>query len=215
MVITSLAGTISIGSDALPKLARVLRIAWGCPTSKMRTPYSSAARTLPSTSGRGALSPPMASTAIVIMGLSSGNSGQPETAGHTSGHALSKPGIKLEPLLDVVNRPAFVVTAMRTSPVGLLHFVAIRTLGHRGREQVVVSTTLVLARLGMSTFWIRHYITPGSRLIRGYTLRQSEQGRILWAFGPEIYCFLSQSCFNRARGARRGSVVCVSQRHSS
>jgi hypothetical protein len=76
----------------------------------------------------------MASTAIVIMGLSSGNSGQPETAGHTSGHALSKPGIKLEPLLDVVNRPAFVVTAMRTSPVGLLHFVAIRTLGHRGRE---------------------------------------------------------------------------------
>jgi len=32
----------------------------------------------------------MASTAIVIMGLSSGNSGQPETAGHTSGHALFK-----------------------------------------------------------------------------------------------------------------------------
>ena len=97
----------------------------------------------------------------------------------------------------------------------LLHFVAIRTLGHSGGEQVVVSTTLVLARLGMSTFWIRHYITPGSRLIRGYTLRQSEQGRILWAFGPEIYCFLSQSCFNRARGARRGSVACLSQRHSS
>src|SRR5882724_12483898 len=212
MVITSLAGTISIGSDALPKLARVLRIAWGCPTSKMRTPYSSAARTLPSTSGRGALSPPMASTAIVIMGLSSGKL---RAAGHTSGHARSEPGIKLTPLLDVVNRPTFVVTAMRTSPVGLLHFVAIRTLGHGGCEQVVVSTTLVLARLGMSTFWIRHYITPGSRLIRGNTPRQSEQGRILWAFRPEIYCFLSQSCFNRARGARRGSVACVSQRHSS
>src|SRR3984893_8204728 len=177
----------------------------------MRTPYSSAARTLPSTSGRGALSPPMASTAIVIMGLSSGNSGQPGTAGHTSGHARSKPGKKLEALLDVVNRPAFVITAMRTSLVRLLHFVAIRTLGHSGREQVVMSATLVLARLGMSTFWIRHYITPGSRLIRGYTLRQSERGRILWAFGPEIYCFLSQSCFNRARGARRGSVACLSQ----
>jgi hypothetical protein len=129
----------------------------------------------------------MASTAIVIMGLSSGDSGKLEAAGHTSGHARSEPDKKLEPLLDVVNRPAFVITAMRTSPVGLLHFVAIRTLGHSGREQVVVSTTLVLASLGMSTFWIRHYITPGSRLIRGYTLRQSERGRILWAFGPEIY----------------------------
>src|SRR3984893_15983311 len=144
MVITSVAGTISIGSEGLPKLAKAPRITWGCPTSRMRTPYSSAARTLPSTSGRGALSPPMASTAIVIMGLSSGNSGQPGTAGHTSGHARSKPGKKLEALLDVVNRPAFVTNIMRTSPMRLLHFVAIRTLGHSGGEQVVVSTTLVL-----------------------------------------------------------------------
>src|SRR5258707_9021370 len=125
---------MTCGRQRSPKPARAPRTPWARPTTKLPTPYSSAARTLPSTSGRGALSPPMASTAIVIMGLSSGNSGQPETAGHTSGHALSKPGIKLEPLLDVVNRPAFVLTAMRTSPVGLLHFVAIRTLGHRGRE---------------------------------------------------------------------------------
>jgi hypothetical protein len=53
--------------------------------------------------------------------------------------------------------------------MGLLHFVAVGTLGHRGREQVVVGATLVLACLGMSTFWIRHYITPGSRLARGNT----------------------------------------------
>ncbi len=38
------------------------------PTRSTRTPYSLAARTLPSTSGRGAWSPPMASTAIVIIG---------------------------------------------------------------------------------------------------------------------------------------------------
>src|ERR1700688_4632553 len=144
MVITSVAGIISIGREGLPKLAKAPRITWGCPTSRTRTPYSSAARTLPSTSGRGALSPPMASTAIVIMGLSSGNSGKPETAEHTSCQTLSKPGKKLDLLLDVVNRPPFVITAMRTSPVGLLHFVAIRPLGHRGREQVVVSATLVL-----------------------------------------------------------------------
>src|SRR6516164_11230227 len=104
---------------------------------------------------------------------------------------------------------------MRTSPVGLLHFVAIGTLGHGGREQMVVSAPLVLAHLGMSTFWIRHYFTPGFRLVRGNTERHSEQGRILWAFGPEIYCFLSQSCFSRASGASRGSAECVSHRHSS
>src|ERR1700686_3235019 len=156
MVIASVAGTMSIGREGLPKLAKAPRITWGCPTSRMRTPYSSAARTLPSTSGRGALSPPMASTAIVIMGLSSGDSGKLRAAGHTNGHAPPEPGKKPHPLLDVVNRPAFVITAMRTSPVGLLHFVAIRTLGHGGCEQVVMSPTLVLARLGMSTFWIRH-----------------------------------------------------------
>jgi hypothetical protein len=101
------------------------------------------------------------------MGLSSGDSDKLQTEGHTIGHARPKPGKKLERLLDVVNRPAFVIAAMRTRPVGLLHFVAIRTLGHCRRKQVVVCATLVLARLGMSTFWIRHYITPGSRLIRG------------------------------------------------
>src|SRR5262249_10428179 len=141
--------------------------------------------------------------------------GIPAMAGHTLVHAQPGPDQKLAALLRIVNRPAFIIAAMRTSPVGLLHFVAIGTLGHGGREQVIVSATLVLAHLGMSTFWIRHYFTPGFRLAQGNTPRHSEQGRILWAFGPEIYCFLSQSCFNRARGARRGSVACVSQRHSS
>jgi hypothetical protein len=32
---------------------------------------------------------------------------------------------------------------------------------------------------------------------------------------PQIYCFLSQSCFKRAKGANRGSVAWVSHRHSS
>jgi len=121
------------------------------------------------------------------MGLFSGDSSKQWTAGHTSGQAHPEPPQELEALLDVVNGPAFVITAMRTSPVGLLHFVAVGTLGNSGREQVVMRATLILAGLGMATFWIRHYITPVSRLIRGYTLRQSERGRILWACGPEIY----------------------------
>ena len=94
-------------------------------------------------------------------------------------------------LLRVVNGPALVIATMRAGLVRLLHFVAIRTFGHRGREQVVVSATLVLARLGMSAFWIWHYFTPVSRLARGNTLRQSEQGRILWAFGPDWHRFRS------------------------
>src|SRR5215469_108779 len=69
MVITSLAGTISTSKDGLVNCASTCRITCGCPTRRTLTPYSSAARTLPSTSGRGAWSPPMASTAIVIMGF--------------------------------------------------------------------------------------------------------------------------------------------------
>src|ERR1700719_405284 len=68
MLITSLAGTTSIGKFGSACLASSARTALGCPTSRMRTPYSRAASTLPSTAGRGAWSPPMASTAIVIMG---------------------------------------------------------------------------------------------------------------------------------------------------
>ncbi len=69
MVITSLAGTISIGRFGDACLASSARTTFGCPTSKTRTPSSRAASTLPSTSGRGAWSPPMASTAMVIMGF--------------------------------------------------------------------------------------------------------------------------------------------------
>src|SRR6266478_6621264 len=68
MVITSLAGTISIFSPLRSCLASSAFTTCGCPTSITRTPSSRAASTLPSTSGRGALSPPIASTAIVIIG---------------------------------------------------------------------------------------------------------------------------------------------------
>jgi len=46
------------------------------PNQQNRTPYSRAASTLPSTSGRGALSPPMASTAMVIMEARPGSTGK-------------------------------------------------------------------------------------------------------------------------------------------
>ena len=69
MVITSPAGTISMGRLGEACLANSARTTFGWPTSKMRIPSSRAASTLPSTSGRGAWSPPIASTAMVIMGF--------------------------------------------------------------------------------------------------------------------------------------------------
>src|SRR4029077_179351 len=118
-------------------------------------------------------------------------------------------------LLSFLDSLALVVAAMGTDAVGLLHLVAVGTLGERWTSQMVVRAASTRPPLGMTSLWIRHCTAPRSRLARGNTRRHSEQGRILWALRPEIYCFLSQSCFNRARGARRGSVAWVSHRHSS
>src|SRR6202023_3449240 len=112
MVITSLAATISIGKLGAACLASSVRSALGCPTRMMRTPYSRAASTLPSTSGRGAWSPPMASTAIVIIGF------RPQaTEDYELGRFLS--GFP------------FVITTVGTNLVRLLHFMAIGALAER------------------------------------------------------------------------------------
>src|SRR5580700_10866403 len=100
-------------------LASSARTIWGCPTSITRTPSSRAARTLPSTSGRGALSPPMASTAIVIIGFTyrqflDGTRQKKAASGRLVQHGA-----------------AFVEAAMGTSLVRLLGFVAIRAFAER------------------------------------------------------------------------------------
>src|ERR1700688_1913140 len=129
MVITSLAATISIGKLGAASLASSARRALGCPTRIMRTPYSRAASTLPSTSGRGAWSPPMASTAIVIIGFSA------QTTEH---YAIRR----------FLSGCAFVITTVRTSLVRLLHIVAIRALAERRLVQKVVSPPDAGAPLG-------------------------------------------------------------------
>ena len=86
--------------------------------------------------------------------------------------------------------------------VRLFHFVAVRAFGDRRREQVIVRPPVVLAHLGMSTLWVRHYTTPRSRLARSGTQRLTEQGRILWAFRPEIYLlFLEPVLFQPREGS--------------
>jgi len=136
MLITSLADTISMGKLGEASRASSKRTTFGWPTSNTRTPSSRAASTLPSTSGRGAWSPPMASTAMVIMGFS--------------------PQAKREKAKSLgcrfLRRFALVITAMRTNLVRLLHFVAIRTLGQRGLGQKVIRAARAGPALRMPAF---------------------------------------------------------------
>lgn len=81
----------------------------------------------------------------------------------------------------------FVLPAVRTHMMRLLHFVTVRALRQRWTRQMVVRAARTGPPLGMSSFWIRHCSTPRLRPIRGYTRRRSELGRILWALRPEIY----------------------------
>src|SRR5271154_2446059 len=104
---------------------------------------------------------------------------------------------------------------MRADAMRLLHLMAVGAFGQGRRKQVIVRAPAVLPHLGMSSFWVRHCTTPRYRPARGNTPSHTDQGRILGGFNPEIYCFLSQSCFSRARGASRESLACVSHRHSS
>ena len=73
IVMTSFAGTISTGNPRCECFASSRFRSGARPTSRMRTPYSRAAAIAPSTSGRGAWSPPIASTAMVIIKNSGGN----------------------------------------------------------------------------------------------------------------------------------------------
>jgi uncharacterized membrane protein (DUF485 family) len=49
---------------------------------------------------------------------------------------------------------------MGTGAMRLLHFVAIRTFRQGWLRQEIVGATSAGAPLGMSSFWIRHCITP-------------------------------------------------------
>src|SRR3989475_8344659 len=125
MLITSLADTISIGKLGEACLASSKRTTFGWPTSNTRTPNSRAASTLPSTSGRGALSPPIASTAIVIMGT-----------WYRSARYECYKLRRLRPYF--FDGFALVVAAVRADPVRLLRLMAVRAIRARRRLQVVV-----------------------------------------------------------------------------
>ncbi len=150
MVITSVAGTISMGRFGVACRASSARTTLCWPTSKMRTSNSRAASTLPSTSGRGAWSPPMASTAMVIMGFLSAR--------------LREKNLK-SLRCRFLSRFALIVSAMRANLVRLLHFVAVRTLRQRGLRQKVVRPPGAGASLRMPSFWVRHSNTPRSRRV--------------------------------------------------
>src|SRR6266566_2801002 len=100
------------------------------------TPRVLAARIAPSTSGLGAWSAPMASTAIVT--IMEGGLPQPLFLGHFD-HFTS-----------------MILPAMGTDAVGKTIFVTGRTFGKRGPLQMIVGAALSPARGGVSSFRIRH-----------------------------------------------------------
>src|SRR5271163_315240 len=150
MVITSLAGTISIGKFGAACLASSARTTFGCPTSITRTPNSRAASTLPSTSGRGALSPPMASTAIVIM--------DDLPAGYRA--------LRLGRRRFLFHGFAFVIATVWAGLMGLLHFVAIGAFAERGLAEKIVGAARAGSTFRVPSFWVRHGSTPHSRSVR-------------------------------------------------
>src|SRR5215469_11949610 len=177
MVITSLAGTISTGRlGSIACLASSPRTTFGGPTIKTRTPNSRAASTLPSTSGRGAWSPPMASTAIVIMGF------------------LPADSAKRENLSRFLYRFALVVAAMRTRLVRLLHFMAIRTLAQLRLGQKIVGPPRAGPSFRMPPFWVRHklHLVPAAL------------GGLYRAFGPEKLLFFQQVLFDTRERSQAG-----------
>src|SRR5215470_16415008 len=154
-------------------LASSARTTFGCPTSKTRTPNSRAACTLPSTSGRGAWSPPMASTAMVIMGFC------PQD--QRNAKSLSRR----------LYRFALIVAAMRTRLVRLLHLMAIRTFAQLRLGQKIVRPPRAGPSFGMPPFWVRHklHLVPAAL------------GGLYRAFGPEKLLFFQQVLFDtRERG---------------
>jgi hypothetical protein len=80
--------------------------------------------------------------------------------------------------------PALVITTLGASLMRLLGFMAVGTLCQSRAGQKIVGPSLILPHFGMSTLWIRHAILL---ILACRANNGSEAGRILGAFGPEIY----------------------------
>jgi len=71
--------------------------------------------------------------------------------------------------------------------------MAIGTIGKRQRVKMIVGAPLIFARVGVTSFWIRHSC---SSELTGWGSAQPKWESDSVAF----YCFLNQSCFKRASG---------------
>src|SRR5271156_3946464 len=118
------------------------------PTSRIRTPSSRAARIAPSTSARGAWAPPMASTAMVVIYTPMGTQRAPNRKEGDGNLGCLGSGVN--------HFPALIEAAMGTRIVGQLFLVAVRAFGQGQGRKEIVGTPLVLARMRVTAFWIRH-----------------------------------------------------------
>src|SRR5271156_5890304 len=148
MVITSVALTISMGRPRWPWRLSSCRTVASMPTSRIRTPSSRAARIAPSTSARGAWSPPMASTALVVIYTPMGTQRAPNRKEGDGNLGCLGSGVN--------HFPTLIEAAMGTRIVGQLFLVAVRAFGQGQGRKEIVGTPLVLARMRVTAFWIRH-----------------------------------------------------------
>src|SRR5277367_2542265 len=148
MVITSVALTISMGRPRWPWRLSSCRTVASMPTSRIRTPSSRAARIAPSTSARGAWSPPMASTAMVVIYTPMGTQRAPNRKEGDGNLGCLGSGVN--------HFPTLIEAAMGTRIVGQLFLVAVRAFGQGQGRKEIVGTPLVLARMRVTAFWIRH-----------------------------------------------------------
>src|SRR3984957_1743054 len=148
MVITSVALTISIGRPRWPWRLSSCRTVASIPTKSMRTPSSRAASIAPSTSARGAWSPPIASTAMVVIYTPMGTQRAPNRKVGDENLGCLGSGVN--------HFPTLVEAAMGTRIVGQLFLVAVGAFGQGQGRKKVVGTPLVLARMRVTAFWIRH-----------------------------------------------------------
>src|SRR5436305_794617 len=114
------------------------------PTRRMAAPSSAAARTAPSTAERGAWSPPMASTAIGMLG---------------NCPPLPRSDLSRKPLLNLFafdHLPAAVGAAVGAGAVRELHLAAVGADGDGGLLERIVRAPLVAAGFGVASLGVRH-----------------------------------------------------------
>src|SRR5437763_4050912 len=170
------------------------RTASSLPTSRTRCPYSRAAWMAPSTSGAGARSEPIASTAMV-------SRLEVMLARHPEQHTilftqqsrtacLRRASGQCLCFFDFEDFAALVHAALRACVMRQLLLFAVRALGDGSAGECVVRAAGASARFGVAPFWIRHWKFLSNLVLQ--LLAEFAKRRPAWVLEadltPAIFC---------------------------